>query len=1683
VFISQVVKTVVIHLVSFQLLFSNIVLAKTRTISKTKKRTPSSQSHKVSIRDLNRIIEEFKAKLVTTDVLSCSNISFKKAPSLEETTYEDYENSKKIKEKSKRTPQSGDEEKTFSFEYYKKLRGLGDDEELTAPDAGASHGSTSQGNIISTNRLRFEMLRKLRHVKFNICGSLELDPEYDSESYMDDINFESMDDEAFVLFKKKKNFTPLKKKNRAPAEKSMAELFPELECRKIKQTGLISKLIKSKKIEDESRAPLKAFSKDDPVVKGLYKKALLIKDEVIRYMIDADVDEGARKGLVIHYLAAVVMPMKDFIILKKNYLPGEFNGDSFINTLLPVIPSDLFPKPIPGDYTEEPKIGYFLLTQGPDALENFSLSIVERSDLDLELEFAHTVLGDRKTVITRDLTTLLKAPSHRTYTRSLKWMTLGMMISQIQLFKEMSQDQSDFVVPPVCRSGINANLPAQLSMKHQIDPTNPNKRVDEFLEKFGLIYSDDNTLYEDYYVANHDRDPTKMNYSGLIPFQDYENTRYANLDEDNVKKTDIDDYFHFPDVIKILQRKAQTAFSKKVVVYEGKKVFQDRKTVKIKGEDLFNKILGLPKKTDIYQIDREIDGETVHHQTRLANGNYSTYIIERKTRESKERVEELFTKRILKKFRGKKILIDFPSLYGANIHRSWAFKQLALMAKRFGVDGEKIPERLGLISRRICKTALQTAIEGDSFYKMCVRKNWFQTGLYSPKVFLAKLYDFLKDHIRKKEYTPLRRIIEKDYEPLRYAFTTLWNKFREDESMLPNASMDELQYLMQQYHAKNPWARVRVGYLLLEDELFMARQGIKPKSTRVVRTNTYWDYPSQCLFNDANEKLKSVRKAAKLMGIDKPLVPNYGNVLLNEDQKVAFWRVQLDKIQEKSLSLLTVKNNRDVEYYKKMSKIAASTILTRKDVDNAVEKHSLHLNSEEKEQLDYFFETDTHKFSKFFRNLYDERDFKKQQKKVEDFYKTVLKENQEIKDLSKSPLSIKLKWLTHDNYIKTILLRNLMRTMAGIRIAEIQTAMDKLCNLDLTDHRSFFSLFHITSKNQNAINEIAGIDEVPPDLLDKLDSFSPDEWDDLWLGIGSAVLAMGSVFLGGACVFMSGGACAPIAATVIAGSLGGLGIQVALVPREIKRKRAFDELESLASDMYDMGLTKKESVTTIHRGWGYVALESFFIIPLLGIVARGLTTGVKLLGVSTRQAYRSIVGDVSPTTFKSEVRRVLAEADVRLASRVIQLTKFGDEWRPFGSRIEKLWAALNKDITKEELARVKDKHKKIMALLAEGKITKSDLVKALSDLYKPYSHFLKDVKDADIFHMGMIRVLHDLKEIDVNTAKTLVTYWGDSVEDFARLIESFVEKRGAKAVAIQRKLRNKEYFASNHSLGGLGNLLNWYRNIRTENLAIHASKLKMILREIRRTKNNPDFDFEKFLLKHMDPLTDFFSRVPFRKREIPYIGMLKGGVHIGGALRGRRIPLVYGGADASMMHKIFNARARLSLESLKAQAREVLGIQTYVAMEAMQDLFFALRSSVDSQLRNSSDEAFKETLLAQYKEMEGNIARGLYEKYMAKYGERKLIYLGRRKLMNVSVEDFYRYVFKPENKHEMALGKTLWGLMEPQDFFELAPKANEMAYKLARRLQNYDGTDQFQQYVNALKILAIQKNLNIVDVM
>ncbi len=1369
-------------------------------------------------------------------------------------------------------------------------------------------------------------------------------------------------------------------------------------CTPRHERGLIDIVAFQTMLDEKAEKSSKILTVQDKMLRSLHEKGLLIRSEVLKVLKNDDLDIDERRELLQDYLGGVLISFRDFLVIRRSYLPHEYGGDYFVESLIPEFPTDLIPD---GEsYSDSIIAGKILMGPNPQT-SPWNLKHVPK------MWGSSTIQFDSLGVLNRDIVTLLKAPSKQNYVRALKWMNLQMMLGQIQLYSSIHNDNKPIYIPRSCQGHFNGDLPETFNLS--VREGEGDRIVENLLVNAGLSLSVDPNSSDDiaekssrfieYFINSVDTNPLKDGYSGLMPFESYKNARIGVQQAkgtfffDHKLEPGIDDRTDFEYVVNEKGQEAMAVF----------KDTEDGKVISYDGFEIFQKILQQPNPNELYAIETE-NGDVVEIDS--TSQNLSQFMLERMQRLGVTYYQLAIPEPVKNRLSQNTIKIDLPPLYGPQALRHWGL-QLLVNATDIAVQNNDKKFQYFLVN------ACHSTGNKPEFCKQ--RK-------YSPEQLTKNLQQFLSDFRDPDKFVPLTRFYEERFNAAYPALMELWVKLRDKTNMLSEATVDEFTFIIDQLETGNEWARLRLGYLVALYEL--------SSQVRTGATIRQYNREQKCEYRNISVKIGRLNKAAKKLMLNKQLNLFHANRLLSKKEKILFWQKQIGETNKGNSDLFQTIFENGADLYSRMEALSYKTLLSKDATFDYADQKMSDIDTDDYTSLvETISESDVATYANFFEELFK---FKGTVDDKLDFYSGNAPD-----EFVDDPEYAKLSFLMIDNSYKQALYRAMIREASRIKKRKLIEKLDEFCSLEPTDYRNFKRIFYSTTRAQNYVNQLAGIPGVPEAVLEKVEGMSPEESQDLMIGMAQMGLMVAASTLGGACTVVSGGLCAPIGVAVTATSYALLASQIEIFRREFIRKIEADEDKAFIGEYSSIGLSDLSSVDKMHKSWFFTIFEAVSTITFVGTVARGVQVGTKL----TKESAKAVLKHTSKESFSKIAKAVVHQSDTYLAESVLNYTN-----------VKKSTTAMKKALKKPLSA---------LALFKRGKIGKDALVKAFTnaakEFTKPVSNVLLDSGD----------FLRSANAVNRRTANVVSTYWNNDPKQFARFLSSYNRKiqRGRKAMEA---MKNKEGIL--YKIPVVGWAKGKIQGMRYENLVKYSDDILRIEKEA-----NSASDLSSVISKNMDQLTDIFTKTGFRKREIPYMTLLQGGPHLGGISGGKRIPFIYAGADAFMMKKFFSARGVLAYDAYKTSAKIKLGLPliTNIA-DTTSDAVAAFQTSLRGAISKVS-KTEKNVFLRKYVKLEGEMVNQIYS-YLQESGQTKCKAYSKKELRSI--------IFKPSTLEERALGTTILNTVPAEKIFGMKD-ISDISYRAAKELSTGPNSsiDQFEDFLQALKVLSIQREITPVDYM
>ncbi|MBY0416355.1 MAG: hypothetical protein K2Q18_19425, partial [Bdellovibrionales bacterium] len=1204
---------------------------------------------------------------------------------------------------------------------------------------------------------------------------------------------------------------------------------------KVKTAGYFDKLVKVTIQEEKAKKKTLTYFQQkalDPQFVAFNKEAQKFYQAVNSIANDDNYSNEDRIALSIAYIDNVLLPVRDLVVIMRSYLEKETDGKNYYESL-----QLIFSNGFVNSLTKEERK---VLMEGLNSqVSPFYLEFKAPQNGMSRLAFVDSE------IIRRDVLTLLKAPTSKNYVMAMKWFTLHMMISQATLYKNLVADERDIAIPKSCQNQFNGSLPATLPFSY--DKEAAEKFLEGILVGHGLLPKANDNTYYDYYIENINRDPTKSGYSTLMPFENYKNAlRSSEKSGALALEPQFDDVNHYQAILNFKLPEAQR-------IFKGKAKGQ---SVTFTGQETFQKFLGQ------YSADDTIEIKISKTQTELispARQNLSPYLVELMQTNGFIDYSQLITETLKKKFVGKKVKIDFPSMYSSPAWRDWSLRVMSDLA--YAHRDDPISSNALKIAKQGC---LMTTRKDGTMAKICTQ------GGHT----LALLADFLAEFRTGEKYIPTRRLEDAKYQEVYPFLGFLWEQYRDQLHLIPDAEPYELNYLKTQMSAGNPWARLKLSYMIALDQIENQEKGTLPKYDF---QNSFSKKNEEviCKIENLSQQYNNIYAAGKVLGLDKTLGYNHASSFLTAKEKTQIWRNIYDEVQNRNSQLFSVKDGNQT-YYKKFEDLSYKTILT----EQAALGTGIPITQMATNEIKDVTLTSNEEISSFFLKLYNLRDPAKQQKLFADFSKEFGISN---------TYSTKMAFLTLDQDYKKAIYTDLLKQAAETRRLQVMSQLERFCKMDVNDENEFKNIFYSASKAQNDLNKMAGLPSVPSEVLSKVNEMSASEWRDMWWGLGSGLAGMAAVMIGVSCTGLSGGICAPLGGTLAAAGIssmaGGIvavtgvssiGIQVVIASNELDRHDLAEANAGKIKKMEDLGFADGGSADEVSRSYAWAALEAISIVPLIGVATKSAVLGPKLMYVSAREIARKSGREA----FIKATSTVALESDVRAAQYLVQTESI----------------AKNLGIDAVSIGKITTSLGKVKTLYIKGEITFEDMLKRVARIIAPARRFKLAVGRTLRGEIGNVTVKQTKAQIDAKVSKMISDYFSKNPQEMLRLVQDYTGDRLNNAIRIMSEIKSVDRVGQ---VPVYSTVKDWMLKLRNENLAKNATKLLKLEKDLAALGTDTT-KLQNYIYNNLDDITEIFIDIPMKKMELPYFVFVQGMPEFT-FLNGRKIPILSRMSDGQTM--------------------------------------------------------------------------------------------------------------------------------------------------------------------------------------
>lgn len=1462
-------------------------------------------------------------------------------------------------------------------------------------------------------------------------------------------------------------------------------------CESIKVIGLIdnfvAKIIEHEKNEDE-KLDLDDLHREFEI---LYKKAISIKIKLNNILLSNNMDDATKRQALSLYVQAVPLGMRDLVLVQRNYKRTSVDGRVFYESLMPIIPKALYPELSDPNYkisiSKRTTTEFEYLMFGPKA--EYILETGEDSE---EVNnWVQLQYNEAEMVVRRDAGTILKALTSKNYITALRMLTVFMMAKQIRNYDAMigyssvEQDRS-VLIPKSCQSKKNGYIPEHLNINFSEHAESQTKIEDDMIYKIlfseGLIGSDGKPKISDYFDVDPKYEETYIDNSSLNPMEDgfSGNTFFENY---KIAKKGIDRGFRSIDIDDISQFEAVWNFK----ISELEKIYKikgSRGKVTSKSYKDFERIQNFfefPTEGKSILIEGKNNEQNILYPFNIGANTFLANLMQENGVLS---LEEVVPEHIKLELKQSILRIPFPQFYSPGPWRQWALKQLAEFASR---------------NKDVDTTSLQYKAVND----LCVGKRFREaicgeSGSHA----VANLFNLLEKFLPGQKYIPLRKLENENIEKYWDDLERIWNNLLQNSvSELEDSFVNEYDFIFNQIKSGNKWATIKLSYLLARDGLLNIKNGFEPHYAQTTRGKRL-SVGSRCFYGNVNGEIKRLGEFGNIFKLNQPLLPFHGNKVLTASEKEYISKNYILERDDQIANIYDYVEN-DKNLYEIFENLNYKTILSRSSLETFIQDNlSSRLSTTTQNELADVFSLDLSKRVDSFMSIYMARgDLNRQYTLFKDI-------ESQFEQYDDNIYQFKSDFLKLEDLIKTPIYKDLVRKASLFKINQVYRIMNDFCAADDEDHETIKSIFYSTTKIQNQMNKAMGIEAIPEELLDRVESMPTAEKVDMALGIGSIALGISVLLLSAGTMGIGG----ILAGYISLAARGALGMQMWLVPREANRKLRADKFEIFVKEMEEMGAAEDGVSENVSVGWTWTAIEAISILPLIGTVARGVKVGDKALkeAIKTSAKNRKKVDKYTASQMAKESGRTVAiEEEIIYAEYILGYRSALMDLKNIFSKtdIHKL-----KNVTKhlrvshDELTEIFQKIDKIENLHKVGTISSKEMLREIEKVTKPLQNMVKVGNQNLYSYVGKTSVDFTTEDIYKRGASVIVDYFSNKPANLLKLMKSYDSKWFSK-ISQLRAQNNKGIFhlseyknlekqgrltyiqnlLSQAKNGEVGTIRSWFREIRYGHLSEVSSKILSLTKELEIVVKEGG-DFKKFVEKNIQGLTIIFKKIPMRKRETAYMVALQGGPHLG-----IRAPLVGGLADGIILRKITNAISLLAEESMQKEARLLVGLNVSAGVYSSMKVFESISNAIGSAIIEADSLSTAKNLATKLHSFEDKVFNGILTTANEKIQRQGM--LGKIKdvfFKNntdtykrfLSLDDRYmrKIIFAPSSAEEVSLSKALWKLGFKEDMI-WDKDLSKVALEALHELRNYRTLDEYWDYMRVFRMIVGFKDRGIIELM
>lgn len=1341
---------------------------------------------------------------------------------------------------------------------------------------------------------------------------------------------------------------------------------------------------------------------------GQLRNFTQLKSMVETYVFNTGYAENDRREVLYSYIENVVIPTREILLISMPDDLGELS--SLYASLFPQFPKNLF-----SDYEILVE-----LELGPNS-QNVPF-FVKLKEVD---NTKATIVFNNLKRLSVDIASLMESATYDNYFRALRRSTLLMMFSQIQFYDAISGKESKIEIPQSCQNPLNGNMPSRLVHGYDENREFGDTLVTNIIQDYKLAYTDESHHLEEFYnsVQNVDIDPIYDAFGQITPFEELRNSEIAlgNLSTGLGDDVKIDDIAHYEKVLSMLNQKVQNEYDKGDLYRYGYNRGQEIERDYI-GLEVWNQITSVPEEGEVYTFEK--NGSEVSFTPSW--DNLSTYLANYLKRKKTGNIEEAISSNIRSTLQNNRVRIDFPALYGSPVWRQWALSKVAYAFD--DVASSEVSQGVRSVFETFCHFH-QNSLSNTT--NICLKS----LDTNEEDNLFAHMAERLAPFRNSNNYVPLDRLEELGMVQLWPFFHALW----ETEYFAENRTLNEYDFLMAQLYAGNPWARLRLSYLVAQEELAEQPNHYNfVYESRLFGLSQVPNREGQCFQAAMIEENNKFRSIGRITGLDSKLNLNYGESLLKRREIESLWEGIRDEVDERGKHLFTTKRNNQTPYYQVIGRINNKTIVDQDALDSLNSAlGNLNLDSTARAEIREIFNSERGLRSDFYMGLYRLRGNMNEQL---EYYTNYLQENDIVLDED-----IKFEFVRVDNLIKNAVYKSLLREAAEKRRAMMITQLDEVCKFSPDNHDEMKTFFYMTAKAQNELNELTGLPAVPEEVMDRIEAWTRGEKLSLAGGLFAGVVGVGAFIVASACT------ASIICGIAGAAALSAVFIQGGLAVYEYRKFTAAKGHTARILKMEELGLTDRNNYKKMKHGWFMMAFEIVSIFPMLGPSARGLElTGRMIKGLPV--LYKSGL-----KSYKEVLTASHEMADIRYALSVLK-RGLSEEDLARISRLEK------------ELA---DEIEEVMTQKQAGLINRTTMMQRVAALHDTYMTRIKSIGNNFLRQLDDEVVRLSQREIDEMVVHQLKTYHRN-LDNFKR---EFVGVSGKKLERAVSRMENEIENASG--------VRKWFMRMRSEHLYKYRDTITKVQQNLDQAISQ-NKSVEVFMRENLDDLNYIYTKRPFEAKTLPHMFFGQGATNSMEFGIGRAEQAVGGLADSLLTKKIFQARDRVSFEAITRQAKTTIDLPETAGSIKTYKVFRQFNMKVMQRVEELNRPGAigiqmpeRTAILTHYQSLQEEATREAWS-VLRRHQKADGTYRIGRTSYDLNEETVRRVLFNPRSIDDEVLAERLWASMDVDKVLGLE-NLDELAHVAARSLSNYGNINEYMDFLSALKVLVMKRKPEVVD--